>query len=97
MVMRLVLRRQTTDEAVGMLVWRFPAVSPPQLVRDGDGCWSSSLEEQHLAGTRGGARIEQLHFSHVSTSVNDGSWRASTPRQHRRSQPAHHPLRVAHH
>ena len=33
MVMRLVLRRQTTDEAVGMLVWRFPAVSPPQLVR----------------------------------------------------------------
>jgi hypothetical protein len=29
----MVLRRQTTDEAVGMLVWRFPAVSPPQLVR----------------------------------------------------------------
>jgi hypothetical protein len=33
MVMWLVLRRQTADEAVGMLVWRFPVVPPPQLVR----------------------------------------------------------------
>ena len=35
LVMRLLLRRQTTDEAVGMLVRRFPAVASIEMKRDG--------------------------------------------------------------
>jgi hypothetical protein len=34
LVMRLVLRRQTTDEAMGMLVQRFPAVVSLKMKRE---------------------------------------------------------------
>jgi hypothetical protein len=45
LVTRLVLRRQTTDEAMGMLVLRFPAVVSLEVKGDGESVLTSGSEQ----------------------------------------------------
>jgi hypothetical protein len=70
------LRPQTTDEAMGMLVRRFPAVA--SLEYKGDG-WVR-------VDGRGAASSEQPSCAHVAQppllQQGDGSWRAGAPQHH---------------
>ena len=45
LVTRLVLRRETTDEAMGMLVLRFPAVVSLEVKGDGESVLTSGSEQ----------------------------------------------------
>jgi hypothetical protein len=78
LVTRLVLRQQTTDEAVGMLVLRFSA-----------GChWSTRRRMARVDGRGAASSGEQqparAHLSRPAQLLQgDGSWRAGAPQLNR--------------
>ena len=73
LVTRLVLRRQTTDEAMGMLVLRFPAVASLELNDTQRRCWTDE-------GMRAVSSCTALT---PSTSLSSSACRASTTRRFR--------------
>jgi hypothetical protein len=105
LVRRLVLRRDTTDEAMGMLVLRFPAVASLEFKGD---TWGV-LTDDGLRAVSSLPALTELDLSHSNVTAQallalrnlrtltavrerDGSWRAGAPQHHRRSEPAHQVL-----
>jgi hypothetical protein len=78
LVMRLVLRWQTTDEAVGMLVLRFPAV----VSLGGQGRHLGRVDVGGAASSEHPPSALVSHFPLLRQ--RDGSWCAGAPQHHRR-------------
>jgi hypothetical protein len=70
LVMRLVLRRRTTDEAVGMLVRSFPAVASFE-VKGGDG-ETAALTDEALRAVSSCSALSSLYLNHCREVLDEG-------------------------
>jgi hypothetical protein len=72
MVMMLVLRLETTDEAMGMLARRFPAVVSLEFKWKSGGPWSGVLTDQGMLAVSNLASLKTLNLTNCCELTDEG-------------------------